>query len=61
MPYSKDEYPDSMKNLDPKVREKAIEILNALIEEGKMNKGMAIATATKRAKEWADEEGDGEQ
>lgn len=57
MPYSKDEYPDSMKNLNPEVREKAVEILNALIDEGKMNKGMAIATATKKAKEWAEEKG----
>ncbi len=57
MPYSKDEYPDSMKNLNPELREKAIEILNALIDNGKMNKGMAIATATKKAKEWAEEKG----
>lgn len=57
MPYSKDKYPDSMKNLNPKVREKAIDILNSLIEEGKMNEGMAIATATKKAKEWAEDKG----
>lgn len=57
MPYSKDEYPDSMKNLNLEVREKTVEILNTLLEEGKMNKGMAIATATKKAKEWAEDKG----
>jgi len=30
MPWNKDDYPDAMKNLDEAVREKAIEIANAL-------------------------------
>lgn len=32
MPWSKKEYPDSMKNLPEDVRAKAIEIANALLE-----------------------------
>jgi uncharacterized protein YdaT len=42
-----------MKNLPKAVREKAIEIANALLEEKKMNEGIAIATAISRAKDWA--------
>ncbi|MFW5819917.1 MAG: hypothetical protein ACOCWA_01400 [Bacteroidota bacterium] len=51
MPYSKNQYPDSMKNMKSEVREKAMKILNTLIKKGKMNKGMAIATAMKKMKE----------
>ena len=42
-----------MKNLPYEVREKAIEIANALIEEKTMDEGIAIATAISRAKDWA--------
>ena len=42
-----------MKNLPTEVREKSIEIANALVEERKMNEGIAIATAISRAKDWA--------
>jgi uncharacterized protein YdaT len=35
MPYTKNDYPDSMKNLSSDVREKAIDILNKLLEEKK--------------------------
>lgn len=42
-----------MKNLRKEVRDKAIEIANAMVEEGKMEEGYAIATATSRAKDWA--------
>ena len=31
MPWNKNNYPDSMKNLDEEVRKKAIEIANALL------------------------------
>ncbi|MET3321415.1 UNVERIFIED_ORG: uncharacterized protein YdaT [Peribacillus simplex] len=34
MPWNKNDYPDSMKNLDKDVREKATEIANALLDEG---------------------------
>jgi len=57
MPWTKKDYPDSMKNLPQEVRNKAIEIGNALLEEGKMEEGIAIATAISRAKDWAAERG----
>lgn len=53
MPWNKNNFPDSMKNLPTEVREKSIEIANALVEERKMNEGIAIATAISRAKDWA--------
>ncbi len=53
MPWTKDNFPNSMKNLPDEVREKAIEIGNALIDEKTMNEGIAIATAISRAKDWA--------
>ena len=34
MPWNKQDYPVSMKNLEPRVRHKAIEIANALLEMG---------------------------
>jgi uncharacterized protein YdaT len=54
MPWTKTDYPDSMKNLDKKVREKAIEIANALVSEEKMEDGRAIPIAISKAKEWAE-------
>jgi uncharacterized protein YdaT len=53
MPYTKKDYPSSMKNLTSEIRNKAIDILNALIQEGKMEIGNAIPTAISRAKDWA--------
>ncbi len=53
MTYTKKNYPASMKNLIPDIRDKAIDILNALIEEEKMEIGYAIPTAISRAKDWA--------
>ncbi len=50
MPWTKDNYPDSMKNLDPKVRDKAIDIANALLKEKDMDEGRAIAIAMSQAK-----------
>ena len=49
MPWSKDNYPDSMKTLSPEMRTKAIEIANALLEEG-YSKGQSIAIAIQKAK-----------
>jgi uncharacterized protein YdaT len=57
MPYTKDRYPDSMKNLPIHVRNKAIDITNALLKEGKMDDGIAIATGISRAKDWATNRG----
>ena len=53
MPWTKNDYPVSMKNLPTEVREKAIDIANALLEERDMDEGIAIATAISRAKDWA--------
>jgi uncharacterized protein YdaT len=53
MPWTKNDYPPSMKNLPDVVRNKAVEIANALLDETKMNEGIAIATAISRAKDWA--------
>lgn len=49
MPWDKKDYPDSMKNLDPDVREKAIEIANALLRDN-YDEGRAIAIATAQAR-----------
>jgi uncharacterized protein YdaT len=57
MPYTYDDYPNTMKNLSPEVRKKAIDILNKLIEEEKMDGGMAIATSISKAREWAAKKG----
>lgn len=51
MPWNKRDYPPSLKNLDPRVRDKAIEIANALLDDGS-EEGRAIAIATAKAKEW---------
>ncbi|WP_041091006.1 DUF2188 domain-containing protein [Jeotgalibacillus soli] len=50
MPWSQKDYPHSWKNLDKHVRDKAIEIGNALIEEQGYEEGRAIAIATEQAK-----------
>ncbi|PLR98861.1 hypothetical protein [Bacillus sp. T33-2] len=52
MPWTQDDYPVSMKNLDPKVRNKAIEIANALVEDEKYEDGKAIPIAIDKAKEY---------
>ena len=53
MPWTKSTYPPSMKNLPKEVRDKAVEIANALLEEEGMDEGIVIATAISRAKDWA--------
>jgi len=52
MPWSSEYFPASMARLWPPVREKAIEIANALLAEG-MDEGKAIRIAIARAKQWA--------
>jgi uncharacterized protein YdaT len=52
MPWDESYYPRSMRNLPPEVRLKAIEIANALLEEG-YDEGKAIRIAIAKAKEWA--------
>lgn len=50
MPWNKNDYPPSMKNLNEATRRKAIEIANALLEEGH-EEGKAISIAISKAKE----------
>jgi uncharacterized protein YdaT len=52
MPWREDYYPLAMAHLDPVVREKAIEIANALLAEGH-DEGFCIRVAIARAKQWA--------
>ncbi|MCA0971954.1 DUF2188 domain-containing protein [Halobacillus litoralis] len=51
MPWDTNDYPSSFKNLDTAVRKKAIDIANAMIDEG-YDEGSAIPIATEQAKEW---------
>ena len=52
MPWTSEYYPKSMMHLRDPVRAKAIEIANALLEQG-MDEGKAIRIAIAKAKEWA--------
>lgn len=51
MPWDTNDYPSSFKNLDTAVRKKAIDIANAMVDEG-YDEGRAIPIATEQAKEW---------
>jgi uncharacterized protein YdaT len=53
MPWDETRYPRSMRNLAPEVRSKAIEIANALLDQG-YDEGKAIRIAIAKAKERAD-------
>lgn len=57
MPWTKTDYPNSLKNLPQAVRNKAIEIANALFEKGTMDEGRIIAIAITNAKKWANNRG----
>jgi uncharacterized protein YdaT len=52
MPWSEERYPASMKRLPKWIRTKAIDIANALLEEG-YGDSRAIRIAIAKAKEWA--------
>jgi uncharacterized protein YdaT len=52
VPWNSTYYPASLKNFPPVLREKTIEIANALLAEG-MDEGKAIRVAIAKAKEWA--------
>ena len=51
MPWDTNDYPSSLKNLDVEIRKKAIEIANAMVDEG-YDEGTAIPIATDQAKKW---------
>lgn len=55
--FTKEDYPGSFKNLKPEVRNKAIEISNALIKDEGYEDSRAIPIAISKAKEWADNRG----
>jgi uncharacterized protein YdaT len=52
MPWTTKDYPDSLKNFMAPVRNKAIDIANALLADGN-DEQRAIAIATAKAEEWA--------
>jgi len=56
MPWNETHFPRSMTNLPPLIREKAIEIANALLVEG-YEEGRAIRIAIVQAKRWAERRG----
>ena len=56
MPWSEDDYPAAMRGLDPLVRHKAIEIANALLDDGH-DDGFAIRVGIARARQWAERRG----
>lgn len=51
MPWYHGDYPPSYKNQPLKIRDKAVEIANALLEDG-IVEGIAIATGLKRGREF---------
>ncbi|SDM91301.1 DUF2188 domain-containing protein [Sediminibacillus halophilus] len=53
MPWTMDDYPASLKNFKPVIRKKAIDIANAMLDEG-YDEGRAIPIATDQAKDWYD-------
>lgn len=44
-------YPNSLKNFDKVIRKKAIDIANALLDDG-YSESRAISIGTEKAKEW---------
>jgi uncharacterized protein YdaT len=52
MPWTTAYYPNAMRHLSVPVREKAIQIANALLAEGN-DEGKAIRVAIAKAKQWA--------
>lgn len=57
MPWYNGDYPPSYKNQPEEVREKAVEIANALLQDG-MEEGAAIATGLKQARELLENHGE---
>ena len=52
MPWDESHYPPAMRNLHPLVRERAIHIANALLDDGR-EEGFAIRVGIACAEEWA--------
>jgi uncharacterized protein YdaT len=60
MPWTEQRYPPAMRSLPPWVRAKAIEIANALLDEG-MEEGKAIRIALAKARQWAEHHAVGQE
>ena len=60
MPWYNGDYPPSYKNQPIRLREKAVEIANALLLDG-TDEGIAIATGLKRAREFFKDKKPGKQ
>ncbi|MDU6523985.1 MAG: hypothetical protein E6540_08465, partial [Enterococcus sp.] len=60
MPWNVNDYPISMKNLDPLIRKKAIDIGNALLNDGYPD-DRAIPIATSQAEKWYKDASDSEK
>lgn len=56
--YGQGQFPASYKNVAPGVRSKAVSILNAILRDGKMDEGAAIATALTKAREFTNNSAD---
>jgi len=52
MKWTFENYGANLKNLEPQVRGKALEIASRLIEKGGYSEGEAIKQAVKEAREW---------
>lgn len=59
MPYSKTDFPDTMKNLEDITRIKAIDILNAMLKDGYKEEN-AIPISISQAKKWMKDAKDSE-
>lgn len=57
MPWTETNFPNAMKNLPKLVRDKAIQIANAILLKTKMKEGSIIAIAISTAKRWAERRG----
>lgn len=51
MPWTMNDYPSSMKNLNDATKKKAIDIANSMVDEG-YEEGRAIPISIEQAKEW---------
>ncbi|MHB1179599.1 MAG: hypothetical protein ACYCZO_14875 [Daejeonella sp.] len=52
MEWTLENFPAGMNDLEPKVREKAMEIANQLKEEGRINESSIVDEAIQQAQEW---------
>ncbi|SMO82634.1 hypothetical protein [Fodinibius sediminis] len=52
MKWTFEDFGADLKDLNPKVREKALEIANRMMEEGDGSEGEVIKQAVKEAQEW---------